>query len=160
MNYKSATALLLAATLATAGNAAPVERKQVPGAMIAASAKVPADTTLIWLSGSTATAPNPADPKSIGNTEAQTLNVLTKMKTALAEYGLTMGDVVKLNVYLVGDPALEGRADRPGMTASYQKFFGTADQPNRPTRTTVQVAALGRPEVLVEIEAVAALVTK
>ncbi|MGC6329422.1 Rid family hydrolase [Rhizorhabdus sp. FW153] len=158
MTTKTIFALLLAATAASAGHAAGVERKQPPNAMIAASAKVPPGTTLIWLSGSTASPTDPNDPKSVGNTEAQTLSVLTKMKAQLAEYGLTMGDIVKLNVYLVGDPALGGKADRPGMTASYQKFFGTAEQPNRPTRTTVQVAALGRPETLVEIEAVVAQV--
>lgn len=156
MITRTAIAMLLSAAFATAGHAAGVERKQPPNAMIAASAKVPPGTTLFWLSGSTASLADPKDPKSAGNTEAQTFNILSKMKVALAEYGLTMGDIVKLNVYLVGDPALEGKADRPGMTASYQKFFGTADQPNRPTRTTVQVAALGRPETLVEIEAVAA----
>lgn len=156
MIAKTAIAALLSASIASAGMAAGVERKQPPNAMIAASAKVPDGTELIWLSGATGSPADPNDPKSVGNTETQTFNILTKMKAQLAEYGLTMGDIVKLNVYLVGDPALSGKADRPGMTNSYQKFFGTPDQPNRPTRTTVQVAALGRPETLVEIEAVAA----
>lgn len=156
MITRTVAALLLSAACVTASHAAVFERKQPEGGMIAASAKVPPGVTLIWLSGSTASRANPDDPASVGNTEAQTFNILTKMKAALADYGLTMGDIIKLNIYLVGDPKLEGKADRPGMTAAYQKFFGTPEQPLRPTRTTVQVAALGRPETLVEIEAVAA----
>jgi len=42
------------------------------------------------------------------------------------------------------------------MNAVFKTFFGSEDQPNRPARTTVQVAALGRPTTLVEIEAMVA----
>ena len=61
-----------------------------------------------------------------------------------------------MRVYLVGDPANGGAMDFKGMMASYNKHFGTPDQPNRPSRTTVQVAALFAPGLLVEIETVAA----
>lgn len=159
MIAKTAIAILLSAAFATAGHAAGVEHKQTPAGAIAASVLVPPGTTLIWLSGTGGTPTDPKDPKTLGNTEAQTFSALTKIKASLAEYGLTMGDIVKLNVYIVGDPALGGKADRPGMTASYLKFFGTPDQPNKPARTTVQVAALGRPETLIEIEAVVAKTT-
>ena len=43
------------------------------------------------------------------------------------------------------------------MNEVFRSFFGTAEQPNRPTRSTIQVAALGRPGMYVEIEAVAAV---
>jgi enamine deaminase RidA (YjgF/YER057c/UK114 family) len=46
--------------------------------------------------------------------------------------------------------------DAPGMNEVFRTFFGTAEQPNKPTRSTVQVAQLGRPTTLVEIEAIAA----
>lgn len=60
-----------------------------------------------------------------------------------------------MHVYLVGDPQQSGRMDFAWMMASYTKFFGTKEQPNKPARTTVQVAALATPGVLVEIELIA-----
>jgi 2-iminobutanoate/2-iminopropanoate deaminase len=153
---------ILAATMLTAaaGHAAGVERKAAsPTAVIASSAMVPEGSKLYFLSGSTGSPIDPKDvdsPGAFGNTEAQTLSILTKMKAQLAELGLGMGDIVKLTVFLVGDPKLGGKMDRDGMTVSYKKFFGTAEQPYLPTRSTVQVAALGRPQTLVEIEAIAA----
>ena len=42
--------------------------------------------------------------------------------------------------------------DSPGMNEAYRTFFGTPEQPNKPARATVQVAALGSPTTLVEIE--------
>ncbi|MGZ3298484.1 MAG: Rid family hydrolase, partial [Asticcacaulis sp.] len=60
-----------------------------------------------------------------------------------------------MRVYLAGDPANGGKMDFAGMMKSYSRHFGTPDQPNRPTRATVQVAALALPGFLVEIEAVA-----
>ncbi len=154
--------LLLTAALLVPGMAMAqgVERKQAsPTAMIASSAMVPDGSRLYFLSGSTGSPVNPADTESadaFGDTEAQTLSILTKMKAQLATLGLGMGDVVKLTIFMVGDPKLGGKMDRDGMTAAYRKFFGSADQPNLPTRSTVQVAALGRPQTLIEIEAIAA----
>lgn len=146
--------------MAGAGHAAGVERKSAsPTAVIASSAMVPGGSKLFFLSGSTGSPIDPKDtdsPNAFGNTEAQTLSILTKMKAQLQELGLGMGDIVKLTVFLVGDPKLGGKMDRDGMTTSYKKFFGTADQPNLPTRSTIQIASLGRPQTLVEIEAVAA----
>ena len=161
MTYKNAAATLIAiAAAASAGNAAGIERKQsAPTAVIASSAVVPPGSKLIFLSGSTGSPIDPKDtdsPGAFGDTKAQTLNILTKMKAQLADLGLGMGDIVKLTVFMVGDPALGGKMDREGMTTSYKMFFGTPDQPNLPTRSTVQVAALGRPQTLIEIEAIAA----
>lgn len=159
MKASLSLALAAMALTATSAHAATVEHKQAPGAMIASSATVPPGSTLYFLSGSTASPIDPADtssPGAYGDTQAQTLSILTKMKAQLAEMGLTMGDVVKLTVFLVGDPRLGGKMDRDGMTVSYKTFFGTPDQPNLPTRSTVQVAGLGRPQTLVEIEAIAA----
>ncbi|PTQ08266.1 endonuclease [Sphingomonas oleivorans] len=153
-------ALLATALTAAAGHAADVERRQSsPTAVIASSASLPAGSKIYFLSGSTASPINPADTESadaFGDTKTQTLSILTKMKAQLASLGLAMGDVVKLTVFLVGDPKLGGKMDRDGMTAAYKMFFGTPDQPNLPTRSTIQVAALGRPQTLVEIEAIAA----
>jgi len=40
--------------------------------------------------------------------------------------------------------------------AAYTQFFGTAAQPNKPSRSTVQVAGLVAPGALVEVDVVAA----
>ena len=71
--------------------------------------------------------------------------------------GLGMGDLVKLTVFLVGVPELEGRMDSAAMNEVFRTYFGTPEQPNRPTRSTIQIAALGRPGMYVEIEGIAAV---
>jgi enamine deaminase RidA (YjgF/YER057c/UK114 family) len=42
------------------------------------------------------------------------------------------------------------------MNAAYGQYFGTKEQPNKPARSAVQVAALAFPGPLVEIEVIAA----
>ncbi len=155
-----AMALACTALSATVAHAAGIERtKGSPTSPIASTAKVPAGSTLFFLSGSTASPINPADlesPDAFGDTATQTKSILTKMKAQLEAMGLGMGDIVKMNVFLVGDAKLGGKMDRDGMNAVFKTFFGTPEQPNLPTRSTVQVAALGRPNMLVEIEGIAA----
>ena len=87
-----------------------------------------------------------------GDTKTQALSVFGRMKDSLAQLGLGFGDVVAMTVYLVGDPAKGGRMDFEGLMAAYSQFFGTAEQPNLPARSTVQVAGLVQPGMLVEIE--------
>lgn len=132
-----------------------IERTGNPTGVIAATAMLPAGSKILYLSGSTASPIDPAKPDELGDTATQTRSILTKMKASLEGMGWSMGDIVKMNVFLVA--ALPGgRMDAPGMNETFKTFFGTADQPNKPTRSTVQVAALGRPNILVEIEAIAA----
>lgn len=90
-----------------------------------------------------------------GDTEAQTMSTLTKIEAALKNEGLGMGDVVMMHVYMAGDPAKGGKLDFPGMMAAYTRFFGTKEQPNKPARSAMQVAALAAPWALVEIEVIA-----
>jgi enamine deaminase RidA (YjgF/YER057c/UK114 family) len=61
-----------------------------------------------------------------------------------------------MHVYLAGDPEKGGKLDFPGMMAAYTRFFGTKEQPNKPARSAMQVAALAAPWALVEIEVIAA----
>ena len=61
-----------------------------------------------------------------------------------------------LNYPLVGDPELDGRMDFAGFMRSYSKYFGTEAQPNKPARSAIQIAALARPNVFVEVEVVLA----
>ena len=60
-----------------------------------------------------------------------------------------------MHVYLAGDPANGGKMDFKGFMAGYTQFFGTKDQPNKPARSAMQVAALAAPTSLVEIEVIA-----
>ena len=154
-------ALLLSACLvltATAVQAAPppVVRTGAPTAPIAATVEVPGGSDLIYLSGmlppvADPSAP-PGTPAAYGDTTTQTVNLFKHMQDVLREKGLTLGDVVMLRVYLVGDPAKDGKMDFAGMMAGYTQFFGTADQPNKPARTTVQIAGLAAPGPSMEIE--------
>ena len=80
----------------------------------------------------------------IGDIEAQTTQCLKNVEKVLTEAGGTPGDILKCTVFLSDIRHFEG------MNAAYAKFFPGA----KPARSTVQ-ATLARPEMLVEIEAVA-----
>jgi len=90
-----------------------------------------------------------------GDTETQATSVLTKIEALLKAQGLGMGDVVEMQCFLAGDPAKGGKMDFAGLNAAYAKFFGTAEQPNKPVRAAMQVAALATDWGLVEIQVVA-----
>ena len=67
-----------------------------------------------------------------------------------------MGDVVNMHVYLGYNPATGGKPDGTGMMAGYTQFFGTKEQPNKPSRTTVQVVLPAASRgALVEIDLIA-----
>jgi enamine deaminase RidA (YjgF/YER057c/UK114 family) len=114
----------------------------------------------LYLSGQLADPVTPADaakgtPAVYGDTEQQAFSELTKIQALLKEQGLDMKDVVKMTVFMAGDPAKGGKLDFAGMMASYTKFFGTKEQPNKPARSAMQVAALAAPWALLEIEVIA-----
>ena len=106
----------------------------------------------LYVSGQLA---SPASQGVWGDTKTQAASALSKIEALLKEQGLGMGDVVMMHVYLVGDPSNGGKMDFVGLNAAYGQFFGTKDQPNKPARTTVQVAALAQQGPLVEIEVIA-----
>jgi len=106
----------------------------------------------LYVSGQLA---SPASQGVWGDTKTQAASALSKIEALLKEQGLGMGDVVMMHVYLVGDPSNGGKMDFAGLNAAYSQFFGTKDQPNKPARTTVQVAALAQQGPLVEIEVIA-----
>ena len=114
----------------------------------------------LYLSGQLASPVTPADAATgaaavYGDTKTQSLSALTKIQGLLKEQGLDMKDVVKMTVFLAGDPANGGKLDFAGLQAAYTQFFGTAAQPNKPARSAFQVAALAAPWGLVEIEVIA-----
>lgn len=90
------------------------------------------------------------------DTEAQAESVFAKIAAALVEAGASEADVVAMTVYLVAPRAGAGM-DFDGMMRAYGRHYGSAMQPNRPVRSTVEVAGLARPGVLVEIEVTAAV---
>jgi enamine deaminase RidA (YjgF/YER057c/UK114 family) len=85
------------------------------------------------------------------------VGIFEDIQKLLESQKLTMGDVVSMHVYLGYNPATEGKPDFAGMMGGYTQFFGTKEQPNKPSRTVVQVvlpaAASG---ALVEIDLIAA----
>ena len=156
---RSVSAAACTLMLASSALSAEVVRHSLGGGSkfpIARAVEVPAGTTIIFHSGLT---PSPLDPKATagsaeywGDTRTQASSVFAKMKESLAQLNLGFGDVVAMTVYLVGDPAKGGRMDFDGLMAAYSQFFGTTEQPNLPARSTVQVAGLVQPGMLVEIE--------
>ena len=116
---------------------------------------------MFYLSGQLPTPVTPADREKgvaavYGNTQSQADSTFTKIQALLKDQGLGMGDVVMMRVYMTADPAMENKLDFAGMNAAYAKYFGTPEQPNKPARSTVQVAALVAAGALVEIEVQAA----
>jgi enamine deaminase RidA (YjgF/YER057c/UK114 family) len=93
-------------------------------------------------------------PAVYGDTKTQALSALATIEKILKSQGLTMGDVVQMDVFLAPDPAT-GKMDFAGMNEAYSTYFGTADQPNKPVRAAMQVAALATSWGLVEIQVVA-----
>jgi len=160
LSLATATALSLA-LISTGVEAKAKPKPQIertsanPNSVISSTASIPPGSRILYLSGSTASPVDPAKPEELGDTRQQTLSILTKMKAQLEGMGWSMGDIVKMNVFLVA-PTPGGRMDSPAMNEVFKTFFGTPEQPNKPTRSTVQVAALGRPTTFVEIEAIAA----
>ena len=117
-----------------------------------------ADT--LYLSGQLASPVTPADaakgtPAVYGDTKTQALSALSKIQALLKEQGLDMKDVVKMTVFMAGDPALGNKLDFAGFQAAYSQYFGTKEQPNKVARSAMQVAALAAPWALVEIEVIA-----
>ncbi len=152
--------LSLASVLAltAVASAQDVIRHRTPGSSfpIAAAVEVPASKTIVYVSGMVPRVANNDAPRnsveSFGNTRTQTVSVLQAIGEALQRMGLSMKDVVKMQVFLVGDPAKDNRMDFAGFMEGYAQFFGTAEQPNLPARSVMQVAGLVNPGWLIEIE--------
>jgi enamine deaminase RidA (YjgF/YER057c/UK114 family) len=161
---KNSLCLLLAGLLVSipAAHAQQIKRTPVPNSNfpISVAVSVPAAAETVYFSGvlPEVADPNapPGTPAAYGDTRTQTLSVLRRLQTALANEGLGFADVVSLRVFLVGDPKLDNKLDFAGLNAAYGQFFGTAAQPAKPARTAVQVAALPAPGALVEIDLIAA----
>ncbi|KKB85749.1 endoribonuclease L-PSP [Devosia limi DSM 17137] len=159
MIKKFAIALALTAGLAGPALAQEVIRHTNPGSNfpIARAVEVPAGMTTVYLSGAVPSVVDPAADRATtaayGDMETQTVSVLNSIEKTLADLDLTMGDVIKMQAFLV---APEGtKLDFEGFMKGYTQFFGTAEQPNLPSRSVMTVAGLVSPGWLVEIEVTA-----
>ena len=87
-------------------------------------------------------------PIHVGDAEAQTIQAWANLEAAVKAAGGTLADIVKTNTYVVG------RENMAGVRAGRAK----AQPPEgRPTSTTVIVAGLADPELVVEVEAIAVI---
>lgn len=87
----------------------------------------------------------------VGDFRAQAQQIFENLKVAVEAAGGSFRDIFKLNVYVVDVSKL---ADYREVRDHY------IDVDHPPTSTAIQVAALFRPEFMIEIEAVAALPVK
>lgn len=149
---------LLAVALAVALPASAQARREIP----LPASQNPSNSDLpiagaVW-AGNTLYVSGWLDPdrKKNVDTQSQTVSLIKDIQKFLESQRLTLGDVTMMRVFLGADPAKDGKADIAGMTAGYTQFFGTKDQPNKPARTTLQVALPAASSgALIEIDLVA-----
>ena len=129
--------LLLAAVSAVpaVASAQSIVRVVPPGEPVASVVDIPAGSRIAYIGGQSAASRGVAH---FGDTEVQTVATLSRIRDILKTRGMTMGNIVMLNIYLLADPHTR-KPDRDGMSAGFRQFFGTRDQPNLPTRTVLQV---------------------
>jgi enamine deaminase RidA (YjgF/YER057c/UK114 family) len=146
-----AVGILALETFTASGSVSPVKRTGTAEAAISTAVTVPPGYDTIYFAGSTA-GPVPPGTEPL-DTEGQATKALEGLKTKLAAEHVTFGDVVMMHAYLAADPKL-GKMDSAGWNRAYRKYFGTPEQPNKPSRTSVQVT-LGSPTTMIEIELIA-----
>ncbi len=107
------------------------------------SVEIPSGSRILYISGQTATDENGHTPP---DAETQADIVFGRIVESLHDAGMEVGDIVKTNVYLTNPD------DITAIYAAGGKHFGG----HVAAGTLVYVSALALPEVLLELEAVAA----
>jgi enamine deaminase RidA (YjgF/YER057c/UK114 family) len=150
---------LLLACAGAPASAQEIRREAGANAPIANTVELPAGSRIVYVSGTVPDVADPAapagSPQRYGDTAAQTRSVLRTIENRLKVHGMSLSDVVMMRVFLVAPPGAQAM-DFAGMMTGYREFFGTPAQPNRPARSTMEVAGLVDPGWLVEIEVTAA----
>jgi 2-iminobutanoate/2-iminopropanoate deaminase len=100
---------------------------------------------LVFVSGQTGR--HPVTGELGKDVREQTRNVLERIKTILTAVGTSLDNVLTATTYLTRVQ------DVPAYNEEYAKYFPT----NKPARTTVTVAALNNPELVVEITVTAGI---
>lgn len=101
---------------------------------------------MVFIAGQTAS-DNEGKVVGVGDPREQTRYVLGKIRHAVEAVGGTLNDIVAMNVFTT-----DVRYHRD-INETRREFLGA----NFPTSTMVQVVALARPELLLEINAVAVI---
>lgn len=151
--------LVVACTEQSATKQAPL-RLDRPGSSILKGVKVPAGNDLFISSGQVAAVAIDSLPDTDyhrygGATHAQAMSTLGKIEGILQEEGLAMSDVIAMTVYLAPDPENGDVLDFAAWSEAYGAYFNNEQNPNKVARTTIGVAALARPGILVEVEVIA-----
>ena len=110
------------------------------------SASVPANTELVFVSGQYASSPEGAVVSN--DFGEQVKQAFDNVALALAAHGLDLSHVVQLRTYVV-------KHDRDKLGAIAGAVQGRWGE-NPPTQTVLGVACLAMPEILFEVEAIAA----
>ena len=100
---------------------------------------------LVFLSGQTGR--HPVSGEVGKDIREQTRNILERIKQILAAAGTSLDNVLTATTYVTR------RDDVPAYNEEYAKYFPN----NKPARTTVTVASLNSPELLIEITVTACI---
>ena len=100
---------------------------------------------LVFVSGQTGR--HPVTGEVGKDIREQTRNVLERIKVVLAAAGTSLDNVLTVTTHLTR------REDVAAYNEEYAKYFPT----NKPARTTVTVASLNSPELLIEITVTACI---
>ena len=100
---------------------------------------------LVFVSGQTGR--HPVTGEVGKDIREQTRNVLERIKQILTAAGTSMDNVLTATTYVTR------RDDVPAYNEEYAKYFPT----NKPARTTVTVASLNSPDLLIEITVMACI---
>ena len=100
---------------------------------------------LVFVSGQTGR--HPVTGEVGKDIREQTRNVLERIKQILTAAGTSMDNVLTATTYVTR------RDDVPAYNEEYAKYFPT----DKPARTTVTVASLNSPELLIEITVIACI---
>lgn len=143
----SIAAILIAAVSGAAFTASAAEiTRYNEGNYFYTSITIPPGAETMYLSGSGA---RPLPDGSWGDMEQQTVNTFSRFKETLEAQGWSMSDIVQVRAFAVAGP--DG-LDFAGFNAGYAQFFGTADNPEKPVRSFVEINDLVVDGWLVEIE--------
>jgi enamine deaminase RidA (YjgF/YER057c/UK114 family) len=107
--------------------------------------EVPPNARTLYISGQVPVAADGSTPEGI---EDQVVLAFDNVQTVLAEAGMSLDDVVRVNVYLTDEGYFPAFRDHRNRLFTDHKAASTA----------VAIAALAHPQFKVEIEAVAAKV--
>ena len=129
-----------------------------PASAISSSVTIPEGKKYFYSSGtlgpvidSTAA---PGTRERYGDTKTQAIGILEKFKADLAKEGLGLGNIVFMRVYVAPD-IQTGKMDFQGWFDAYAQYFGTKENPIKPSRSTIGIAQLVNTDRFIEIEIVA-----